>query len=120
MVVTQQFGGKWTEEKLTQLRKYLHAYMVLMTRNPRAAYFHKVYFDAFAGSGERAVKAAPVESSDLRLVEPDVDTVELLKGSAQVALETEPPFDQYIFVEKNPEYAASLEALRRSFSKLAD
>ena len=118
--MTQRFGGKWTEEKLTQLRKYLHAYMVLMTRNPRAAYFRKVYFDAFAGSGERAVKGAPADSTDLLLVESDVDTVELLKGSAQVALDTDPPFDQYIFVEKNPEYAANLEALQRSFPKLAD
>lgn len=118
--MTQQFGGRWTEEKLAQLRKYLHAYMVLMTRNPRAAYFRKVYFDAFAGSGVRAENTASAESHDLLLVEPDSEAVELLKGSVQVALETDPPFDEYIFVEKNPEYAANLESLRDAFPHLRD
>jgi three-Cys-motif partner protein len=117
----QQFGGRWTEEKLAQLRKYLHAYMVLMTKNPRAAYFRKVYFDAFAGSGVRTDKASAPESHDLLLVEPpDSETVEFLKGSARVALETEPAFDQYIFVEKNPEYAARLDELRSTFPQLSD
>jgi len=118
--VTQQFGGRWTEDKLAQLRKYLHAYMVLMTKNPRAAYFRKVYFDAFAGSGVRTERATPAESTDLLLVDHDPETVEFLKGSAQVALETEPAFDRYIFVEKNPEYAANLQLLRESFPQLSD
>lgn len=118
--MAQQFGGRWTEEKLAQLRKYLHAYMVLMTKNPRAAYFRKVYFDAFAGSGVRAERAVSAEPNDLLLVELDAETAEFLKGSAQVALETEPPFDEYIFVEKNPEYAANLENLRESFPQLRD
>ena len=91
-----------------------------MTRNPRAAYFRKVYFDAFAGSGARAERPIAADPHDLLLVEPDSETAEFLKGSAQVALETEPPFDQYIFVEKNPEYAASLERLRESFPDLRD
>lgn len=117
----QQFGGHWTEEKLAQLRKYLRAYMVLMTKNPRAAYFRKVYFDAFAGSGVRAEKPVTTETSDLPFVEgPDSETVAFLKGSAQVALETEPAFDQYIFVEKNPAYAANLERLRGSYPQLRD
>jgi hypothetical protein len=31
-----QFGGPWTEEKLSRLRKYLAAYMAIFSNNPRA------------------------------------------------------------------------------------
>lgn len=116
----QQFGGRWTEEKLAQLRKYLRAYMVLMTKNPKAAYFRKVYFDAFAGSGVRAENVSPADIHALPFIEPDTEATELLKGSVQVALETDPPFDHYIFVEKNAEYAQNLETLRESFPQLDD
>lgn len=116
----QQFGGSWTEEKLTQLRKYLHAYMTIMRKNPRAAHFRTVYFDAFAGSGVRLEPTSTDDETPLLPVDvsEQSETSELLKGSAYVALETGPPFDQYIFVEKNPEYAANLQALREKFSHL--
>ena len=42
------------------------------------------------------------------------------KGSAYVALRTDPPFGRYIFVDRNPAHAESLEALRREFPKLAN
>jgi len=93
--------------------------MTIMTKNPRAAHFRKVYFDAFAGSGIRSEKAGEAESGDLLLVDRDPEATELLKGSAQVALETEPAFDRYIFVEKNPAYAAALEQLRNKFPGLS-
>ena len=48
-----RFGGPWTEEKLARLKKYLHAYMTIFSRNPRAAYFKAIYADAFAGTGFR-------------------------------------------------------------------
>lgn len=36
-MVEHAFGGSWTEEKLTRLRKYLEAYTVIFTKNPAAA-----------------------------------------------------------------------------------
>ena len=32
MVVDQQFGGKWTQEKLEYVRKYLKAYVKIMNK----------------------------------------------------------------------------------------
>jgi len=32
-----RFGGQWTEDKLVRLQKYLHAYMMILSKNPRGA-----------------------------------------------------------------------------------
>jgi hypothetical protein len=34
---SHQFGGRWTEEKLERLRKYLRAYTTIFKGNERAA-----------------------------------------------------------------------------------
>jgi three-Cys-motif partner protein len=117
--VTQRFGGRWTDEKLEQLRKYLAAYMRIMTANPRAAYIQKVYFDAFAGSGERVDTGTNHGDTIPQSVETDAEAADLRKGSVQVALETEPAFDQYVFVEKNAAYAAKLGSLREQYPNLS-
>ena len=49
----------------------------------------------------------------------DSDTDSLKKGSAYVALRTDPPFGRYIFVDRNPVHAASLGTLRQGFPELA-
>jgi len=89
----QRFGGAWTEDKLSRLRKYLRAYMKIFSRNPRAAYFRAVYVDAFAGTGFRKDPAAVDEATDTLFddVASDTDADALRKGSVQVALELEVP-----------------------------
>jgi three-Cys-motif partner protein len=42
-----EFGGKWTTEKLNLIRKYLKAYSTIMNKKK----FNFAYIDAFAGSG---------------------------------------------------------------------
>jgi hypothetical protein len=37
------------------------------------------------------------------------------QGSARIALETNPPFDHYLFIERNPTYIAELEPLSLHF-----
>ena len=112
----RRFGGPWTEDKLNRLRKYLRAYMTIFTRNPRAAYFRAVYVDAFAGTGFRREQAAVVEETEsLFDLGQDVDAESLRKGSAQVALETEPPFAEYVFIEQDKQHVRELEKLRRRF-----
>lgn len=103
----QRFGGPWTEEKLSRLRKYLHAYMKIFSRNKRAAHFRAVYLDAFAGTGFREDPASEDDSGGILFddVASDTDADALRKGSAQVALETKPPFAQYVFIEHSPDYA---------------
>ena len=42
------WGGKWTQDKIDIFLKYLHAYLTIMSRQN----FKLIYFDGFAGSGK--------------------------------------------------------------------
>jgi three-Cys-motif partner protein len=108
-----EFGGGWTGEKLERVRKYLVAYTTLMTANERARFFQTIYVDAFAGTGYRSLKRIG-SASNPELV-PDPDRTAFLKGSARIALDVEPPFHQYVFVEKNTERFRQLEQLKTEF-----
>lgn len=111
-----QFGGPWTEEKLSRLRKYLRAYMTIFTTNPQAKLLKTIYVDAFAGAGSRKDAAVQTEGDDLLFdVTADSDAEALRKGSALIALETKPAFSRYIFIEKNEEHVRSLSNLRQRF-----
>ncbi len=115
-----QFGGPWTEEKLSRLRKYLRAYMTIFSTHPQAKLLKTIYVDAFAGAGFR--KDAVTEAAEENLlfdVTSDSDAEALRKGSTQVALETNPAFSQYIFIENNEEHVKSLSNLRRQFPAIA-
>jgi len=114
------FGGPWTEEKLTRLRKYLEAYTVIFTKHERARRFRRVYVDAFAGTGIRKQSSGETSEYSLPLFEEDYEAQQFIKGSAQVALEIEPPFHEYLFIEKDPAFAADLAELKHSYAKLAD
>jgi hypothetical protein len=52
MMETHQFGGPWTVEKLDALRAYLIGYAQALKNQP----FRRHYIDAFAGTGDRALK----------------------------------------------------------------
>ncbi|NCC30647.1 MAG: three-Cys-motif partner protein TcmP [Chloroflexia bacterium] len=123
MTTSHQFGGQWTDEKLDRLRKYLHAYRTIFTKNPRAAMLRTTFVDAFAGTGYRqSPKAASAQTLPLRLDDLPVydDEVTLFQqGSARIALETSPPFDHYVFIEQNPASIAELEQLRQQFPAIA-
>lgn len=114
-MIEHRFGGNWTQIKLDRLRKYLPAYTTIFHGNERARYLQTVYVDAFAGTGYSLPKVKSTISDnnvDLFADFGEPETQRFLKGSAQIALETEPTFDKYIFVEKEPEYAAELERLK--------
>jgi three-Cys-motif partner protein len=116
------FGGHWTENKLERIDAYLDAYMTIFTSNPRASKLNTNYVDAFAGTGFRTSPGAEdrAEGSLFEDALDDPEAHELKKGSAYVALRTDPPFDRYIFVDRNPEHAAALGGLRQQFSDLSD
>src|ERR1700675_5063885 len=86
-----RFGGSWTAKKLDALKAYLTGYAQALKRQP----FRRIYIDAFAGTGDRAAKRH--ETANLLDV-PELD--EITKGSVRLALEIDPPFDRYIFIEK--------------------
>jgi three-Cys-motif partner protein len=111
---SHHFGGDWTEEKLLRLKKYLDAYMTIFTSNVRAAKLHTIYVDAFAGTGYRNIEKDLSHTAMLPFLD-DEEAVSFQKGSAQIALEMEPSFDEYFFIEQSPEYSQELEKLRAKF-----
>jgi three-Cys-motif partner protein len=113
MTSQHQFGGSWTEEKLNRVRKYLTAYTTIFTQNPGAATYQTIYVDAFAGTGYRTASSQPT-STALPLFA-DEDAASLQQGSAAIALETEPPFNHYLFIEQVAERAVELQRLQQQF-----
>ena len=106
------FGGDWTTEKLERLRKYLAAYMTIFTKNPNAAHFTTIYVDAFAGTGHR-VDSTKRTVSDKGVGEiEDQEAESFKKGSARIALECEPSFQLFIFIERDATRVSELDALR--------
>ena len=103
------FGGEWTREKLERVSKYLQAYTTIFHANERARYFTTYFVDAFAGTGDRMDSNIPeLSETPLLDVESDPDFIELQKGSSRIALEVEPGFDRYLFIEHSKKRAAEL------------
>ena len=108
----QKFGGNWTEQKLECVSKYLHAYTTIMSKQQ----FCFAYIDAFAGTGYREMESD--EGTD-ELMFPDLASPEVTSfhdGSARNALEVEPLFGKYVFIEKNANRYAELRKLKEEFS----
>ncbi|MHB8562629.1 MAG: three-Cys-motif partner protein TcmP [Acidiferrobacteraceae bacterium] len=112
----QQFGGNWTQEKLERVRKYLQAYTTIFANNPRAKKLKPIYVDAFAGSGYRTRDGQQPSIPDLFPEFVEADTQAFIKGSARIALEVDPPFKGYLFIEQDQEYAQELQKLKQEFS----
>jgi three-Cys-motif partner protein len=105
----QLFGGNWTEKKLEILKKYFDTYNTALINQP----FKRVYVDAFAGTGYRQQRKRKYEIKglfeDLEQEEPK----QFLKGSAKLALEANPSFHRYIFIESNKNKINELEKLQK-------
>lgn len=87
------FGGLWTRLKLDILRDYLSFYTQALKHQP----FDLIYIDSFAGTGRCNIKTA--------------NGREEIDGSAKVALDIDPPFDRYHFIERKRKHVAALKAL---------
>jgi len=101
---TKSFGGAWSDEKLDALRSYLQAYNQVLKNTP----FKRAYIDAFAGAGTREL---PPKTED-RLFDENLwkEEANYRHGSPLIALETEPGFDRFIFIERDPDSIKKLEA----------
>lgn len=107
----QRFGGDWTTEKLSRIQKYLTAYTTALKNTP----FDLIYIDAFAGTGYRNKKS---KENQLTLMFPDLagkDAEAFHAGSARIALETEPRFAEYYFIEQDSRKCKELEKLKQDF-----
>lgn len=82
-------GGKWTELKLSILQDYISAYVKAL-KNQR---FSMVYIDAFSGSGDVHLKHLGID----------------VNGSSKIALNVNPPFHEYYFIDIDTESADNLD-----------
>ncbi|MFN7960472.1 MAG: three-Cys-motif partner protein TcmP [Thermoanaerobaculia bacterium] len=106
-----RFGGGWTESKLAIVQSYLRAYAIALKEKR----FQIAYIDAFAGTGYRSEKE---EGPETGLLFPDLAAdapQEFLEGSARLALQVDPSFDKYLFIEKDPARCRVLETLKQEF-----
>lgn len=91
------FGGKWTQEKINIFLDYVPAYLKIMhSQIEKGNNWRLLYFDGFAGSG--AIIQGCTEG-------------EFLEGVATRVLSINSPrgFDMYYFVESNKSYAEQLK-----------
>jgi three-Cys-motif partner protein len=87
--------GTWSEAKLELIRKYGTAYSTILSNRPRLTH---VYIDAFAGAGMHVSRK----------------TGELVQGSPIQALEIDPPFAEYHFIDTDGEKVEALRLAARS------
>ena len=74
--------GPWSEVKLDILREYAAPYSKIVT----ARGFHHLYIEGFAGPGSHLSRKSG----------------EIVPGSPLNALSTDPPFNEYHFIDKDP------------------
>lgn len=91
--------GPWSEDKLQLLRKYLHAYTLIMRGQADWCRNGYHYIDAFAGTGRPRAR----------------DEERFIDGSPRVALTIKHPFSSYTFIEKSPWRVQRLQELQREF-----
>lgn len=110
----ENFGGDWTRIKLECLRQYLKAYTTALNKK-----FKLYYVDAFAGTGY--VKAKQCEHCGLLFPElSEGEGKQFIDGSAKIALQTNPTFQKYFFIENDAENFQKLQLLKLEFPNLAN
>ncbi|MEX2231389.1 MAG: three-Cys-motif partner protein TcmP [Cyclobacteriaceae bacterium] len=110
------WGGPWTEKKLEAFSKYVWSYLAILKRQTQ---WKTIYFDGFAGSGERRNPTPESEAlyKQLSLTEEEEG---VYKGAAERVLTHADGllFDYYYFVEASQQslnkLQAKLEALPNS------
>ena len=90
--------GPWSEIKHEIIEKYATAYSKILA-NQRG--FQHFYIDAFSGAGVCAIK----------------NTGELVKGSPLRALDIEPPFSHYFFIDLKSEKIEHLQKIVENHSQ---
>lgn len=101
------WGGPWTEKKLEAFSKYVWSYLTIL----KQTHWKTIYFDGFAGSGER--KSGNPESEalykQLKLTEEEES---VYKGAAERVLTIDEGllFNFYYFVEASQQSLDKLKA----------
>ncbi|MFA5848856.1 MAG: hypothetical protein A2X18_07190 [Bacteroidetes bacterium GWF2_40_14] len=106
-----KWGGTWTEIKLDAFAKYVSAYLNIMRKN---TYWKTIYFDGFAGSGERKTRDVSPLYQQLMITEQEE---KLYKGAAErvLTLPNNLSFDYHYFIDAKED---SLKKLENKLSEL--
>lgn len=103
----KSFGGNWSDEKLAALKAYMQSYCTALKKSR----FELVYIDAFAGSGRAGVE--PVDEAGSKDLFDDSAILQedesYRHGSPLLALECEPPFSRFVFIDRNEQSLNELE-----------
>lgn len=98
----KSFGGGWSDKKLDVLAEYLRAYTTALKNQP----FELIYIDAFAGAGRALVEE---QKEDSLFNDADLESdASYRHGSPLQAIQTDPPFHRFVFIDRNEESMAAL------------
>jgi three-Cys-motif partner protein len=111
-----EWGGIWTEKKLDTFAKYVAAYLAIMKKYP---YWKTIYFDGYAGNGNRKDKCKSSLYHQLLLTEQDE---KLYKGAAErvLTLPNNLSFDYHYFIDTKVESLSKLKAKLLNLQKTKD
>jgi len=106
------WGGNWTEVKLEAFENYVNAYLTIMNAQKQKynGWPTTIYFDGFAGSGER-ISTSIVDENHLLEDYLVKEELEVYKGSAERVLSLNQQFDYYFFVDSDEPSINSLEKI---------
>lgn len=99
------WGGSWTEEKLDCFEKYVKAYLTIMNNFRDKFNWKLIYFDGFAGCGDRERKKEGEAKSQALFGEEsiEVEDMNVYQGAAERVVRLEKQmrgFDFYYFIDK--------------------
>lgn len=99
------WGGSWTERKLAAFEKYVKAYLTIMAKHN---YWKTIYYDGFAGSGERRPKEDRELMDQLSIVEEEEF---VYRGAAErlLRLPDKWRFDWYYFIDRDEAASRTLQ-----------
>ena len=97
MAVEYDEIGTWSEVKLAIIREYASAYSTILEaqRRQKIPSLKWLYIDAYAGPGLHLSKS----------------TGDIVEGSPLIAINTNPPFSEYHFIDADPRRAKQLRRL---------
>lgn len=108
------WGGPWTEEKLDCFEKYVKAYLTIMNTYRDMFDWKLIYFDGFAGCGDRERKNAG-ENMALEIFgseQIEHEDMNVYQGAAERVVRLEQKmrgFDFYYFIDKYEDNITRLE-----------
>lgn len=99
------WGGSWTERKLAAFEKYVKAYLTIMAKHN---YWKTIYYDGFAGSGDRRPKEDHELMDQLSIVEEEEF---VYRGAAErlLRLPDKWRFDWYYFIDRDEAASRTLQ-----------